>query len=66
MYPAVEAAPDLPYHDLGQDHLLYDLVYNPAETLFLKKGKAQGAAIKNGYDMLIAQAEAGWAIWNEI
>jgi shikimate dehydrogenase len=64
MYPDVETAPELPYNQLGPEHLLYDLVYNPAETLFLQKGKAYGAAIKNGYDMLIAQAEAGWAIWN--
>lgn len=64
MYPAVDQAPDLPYNLLGPAHLLYDLVYNPAETLFLQLGKAQGAAIKNGYDMLIGQAEAGWAIWN--
>lgn len=64
MYPAVDQAPDLPYSLLGPGHLLYDLVYNPEETLFLQRGKAQGAVIKNGYDMLIGQAEAGWAIWN--
>jgi shikimate dehydrogenase len=44
--------------------LLYDLIYNPAETLFLKKGKEQGAIIKNGYDMLLLQAEKSWEIWN--
>lgn len=64
MYPDVETAPELHYPSLGPEHLLYDLVYNPAETLFLKKGKQYGAATKNGYAMLIAQAEAGWAIWN--
>ncbi|MBR4649644.1 MAG: shikimate dehydrogenase, partial [Bacteroidaceae bacterium] len=48
----------------GERHLLYDLVYNPAKTLFLQKGEAQGAAIKNGLEMLHLQAEAGWEIWN--
>jgi shikimate dehydrogenase len=43
---------------------LYDLVYNPQKTLFLQKGEAQGAAIKNGYDMLVLQAEENWRIWN--
>lgn len=65
MYPAVDACPELPYEALGPQHLLYDLVYNPEETLFLQKGKARGAVIKNGYDMLIGQAEAGWRIWHE-
>lgn len=65
MYPAVADCPALPYEALGPQHILYDLVYNPAETLFLEKGKEQGATVKNGYDMLIAQAEAGWAIWQE-
>ena len=65
MYPAVADCPALPYEALGPQHILYDLVYNPAETLFLKKGKEQGATVKNGYDMLIAQAEAGWAIWQK-
>lgn len=65
MYPAVDTCPDLPYGALGPQHILYDLVYNPEETLFLEKGRQQGATVKNGYDMLIAQADAGWAIWNE-
>lgn len=64
MHPKEHSAPDIPYHAVGAGHLLYDLVYSPAETLFLAKGKAQGAAIKNGYEMLILQAEAAWAIWN--
>lgn len=62
--PRVDRCPPIPYDCLGEAHLLYDLVYNPAETLFLRKGKAQGATIKNGYEMLVLQAEASWAIWN--
>lgn len=65
MYPHVNECPELPYEAIGSQHLLYDLVYNPAETLFLTKGKAQGAAIKNGLEMLHLQAERAWEIWNE-
>lgn len=64
MYPEIDKAPDIPYQYLGEEHLLYDLVYNPEETLFLQKGRQQGATIKNGYEMLILQAEAAWHIWN--
>ncbi len=65
MYPNTEAAPDIPYHLLGPSHLLYDLVYNPLETLFLKKGLAAGAkAVHYGLDMLHGQAEKAWEIWN--
>jgi len=64
MAPDTGHCPGIPYAHIGGQHLLYDLIYNPAETLFLEKGKAQGAQIKNGYEMLIAQAEAAWAIWN--
>jgi len=64
MMPDIDAAPPIPYHLLTPKHLLYDLVYNPAESLFLQRGKAQGTATKNGYDMLVAQAEAAWDIWN--
>lgn len=64
MYPATDTAPEIPYEYLTKEHLLYDLVYNPEETLFLQKGKQQGATIKNGYEMLILQAEASWQIWN--
>ena len=46
------------------DHLLYDLIYNPEKTLFLKKGAEHGAATKNGYEMLLLQAEKSWEIWN--
>ncbi|MFN4246467.1 MAG: shikimate dehydrogenase [Flavipsychrobacter sp.] len=64
MYPAINTAPEIPYQFIDSSHLLYDLVYNPEETLFLKKGKQKGATIKNGYEMLILQAEASWQIWN--
>ena len=65
MYPAVDAVPPIPFSSIGPRHLLYDLVYNPGETKFLSLGKAQGAAIKNGYEMLHLQAEAAWDIWNK-
>jgi shikimate dehydrogenase len=65
MYPNVDESPNLPYHLITPKHYLYDLVYNPAETLFLQKGKQQGADIKNGEEMLIIQAEESWRIWNE-
>jgi shikimate dehydrogenase len=64
MYPAVETCPDLPYEAITADHFLYDLVYNPAKTLFLQKGEERGALIKNGEDMLVLQAEENWRIWN--
>src|SRR5690606_38592124 len=64
-FPNVEEAPDIPYEGIGTAHLLYDLVYNPEETTFLKKGKARGADIKNGYEMLILQAKKNWEIWNQ-
>lgn len=63
-FPHVENAPDINYEQLSTDHLLYDLIYNPEETLFLQKGKEKGAVIKNGYEMLILQAEKNWEIWN--
>ena len=64
-FPNVEECPNIAYHLLTDQHLLYDLVYNPAETLFLQKGKAQGAATHNGLAMLQLQAEKAWEIWNE-
>ncbi len=63
-FPNVEECADIPYHMLGSKHLLYDLVYNPAETEFLKRGNAQGASCKNGMEMLHLQAEKSWEIWN--
>lgn len=65
MAPHFNKCPDIPYEALSKQHLLYDLIYNPDETLFLKKGKAQGALTKNGLEMLLLQAEAGWEIWNK-
>jgi shikimate dehydrogenase len=62
--PNIEDCPDIPYELLTPKHLLYDLVYNPAETEFLRRGKEKGAAIKNGLEMLHLQAEKSWEIWN--
>ena len=64
MYPNVEACPDIPYELLTSQHHLYDLIYNPAESKFLEKGKLQGASTQNGQEMLILQAEESWRIWN--
>ena len=63
-YPNVEECPLLPYEAITDQHYLFDLVYNPAQTLFLQKGEDQGAIIQNGYDMLVYQAEEAWRIWN--
>jgi shikimate dehydrogenase len=63
MHPETESFPAIPYEALTQGHLLYDLVYNPEETLFLKKAKAVGARTKNGLEMLHLQAEMSWKVW---
>ena len=63
--PNTEAFPLIPYEYFTENHIAYDLIYNPAETQFLKKAKAQGAQTKNGLDMLIFQAEKAWEIWNK-
>ena len=65
MYPKVDECPDIPYDLLTPEHLLYDLLYNPDETLFMKKGRAQGATVKNGLEMLLLQAFAAWEIWHQ-
>ena len=65
MYPNVDFCPPLPYEALTPRHYLFDLIYNPEQTLFLQKGAAQGAAIANGHEMLVLQAEESWRIWNE-
>ncbi len=65
MHPNIVEAPQIPYHALTPKHYLFDLIYNPEKTLFLQKGEEQGAAIKNGYEMLVLQAEESWRIWNE-
>ena len=63
--PNVDLFPLIPYEFFTEKHIAYDLIYNPAETQFLSKAKAQGAQIKNGLDMLIFQAEKAWKIWNK-
>ena len=63
-YPKVDTFPNIPYEFIGGKHLLFDLVYNPEVTQFLKKGKLRGAAIKNGYEMLLLQAVKSYEIWN--
>ncbi len=65
MYPKVDFCPDIPYNQLTSKHLLYDLLYNPSETLFMKKGIEQGATVKNGLEMLLLQAFVSWEIWNK-
>jgi len=65
MFPNNNKCPDIPYWFITEKHLLYDLIYNPAKTLFLQKGEDKGASIKNGEEMLVLQAEESWKIWNE-
>ncbi len=64
MYPHSDECPAIPYEYLTPNHLLFDVVYNPAETLFLKKGKEKGATVLNGEEMLVGQAIGAWEIWN--
>ena len=64
MSPKTDACPDIPYDAITPRHLLYDLVYNPEETLFLRRGRERGATIKNGLEMLHLQAIASWHFWN--
>ena len=63
-HPNTIEFPKIPYENLNSNHLLFDLIYNPSETKFLKYGKAKGATIKNGLEMLQIQAEESWNIWN--
>jgi len=65
MYPHSDECPKLPYEAMNSRTLLYDLIYNPDETLFMKKGRQQGATVKNGLEMLLLQAFASWEFWNE-
>lgn len=65
MFPKVDQAPAIPYELLTPKHLLFDCVYNPEDTLFMKKGREQGAIVKNGLEMLHLQAVASWRFWNE-
>lgn len=63
-HPHTEEAPDIPYSAITADHLLIDLIYNPEETLFLRRGRQQGARTANGLLMLHSQAQASWQLWN--
>ena len=64
MFPKTNFCPDIPYQYLTPNHILNDLIYNPSETLFMKKGKEYGAVVKNGLEMLLLQAFISWEIWN--
>lgn len=64
MYPNLDARPPIPYDNIGKEHFLFDLTYNPSKTKFLLEGEKRGAMIRNGYEMLIYQAEESWKIWN--
>ena len=63
--PDIEKCPNIPYQHITEKHILYDLIYNPAVSTFLSKGKDKGATIKNGLEMLKLQAEESWRIWND-
>ncbi len=63
-FPEIQEFPPIPYEFLDGHHVLYDLTYNPDVTSFMQKGKSQGCTVKNGYDMLVRQAELSWEIWN--
>lgn len=65
MYPQADQCPNIPYECLTPRHLLYDLLYNPDTTLFMKRGSDQGAVVKNGLEMLLLQAFGSWEIWNQ-
>lgn len=65
MYPRIDQSPNIPYQAITKEHILFDLIYNPKQTEFLGKGKEQGATVKNGFEMLVKQAEYSWKIWNE-
>ena len=62
-YPDIKKCPQLPYELINKENILFDLVYNPSETLFMKKGKEIGCKTLNGYQMLRLQAEKSWEIW---
>jgi len=65
MHPHIDTCPNISYELLTPEHLLYDLLYNPDVTLFMKKGEERGATVKNGLEMLLLQAFAGWEIWQK-
>ena len=64
MYPSDTVMPVLPYEYVGKNHYFFDLVYKPANTLFLQQAEKRGATTQNGFEMLVLQAEASWKIWN--
>lgn len=64
MSPNTETMPPIDFEKLGPEHYVYDLIYNPARTMFLQKAEMRGATIKNGLEMLHVQAEKSWRIWN--
>ncbi len=64
MYPQCDVCPELPYEAMDENNILYDLIYNPDETLFMKRGAQYGAQVKNGLEMLLLQAFASWEFWN--
>ena len=66
MYPKEDTFPDIPYDAVTPGHYFFDLVYKPESTKFLQKGSERGATLKNGYEMLLIQAEANWKIWNDL
>lgn len=63
-FPNTEVYPDIPYQYLNNNHIVYDLIYNPEKTTFLNNAAEKGAVIKNGHEMLVLQAEKAWEIWN--
>ena len=65
MFPKTDQCPDLPYEAMDNHTILYDLIYNPDETLFMNRGKQYGATVKNGLEMLLLQAFASWDFWNK-
>ena len=64
MFPKIDTCPQLPYEALDEHNILYDLIYNPDETLFMRRGAEKGASVKNGLEMLLLQAFASWEFWN--
>lgn len=65
MYPHIDQAPSIPYEAIGSEHLCYDLIYNPEETVFMHRARMQGAMVQNGLEMLLIQALCSWRIWHE-
>ena len=65
MFPNTEVCPDLPYEAMDHHTILYDLIYNPDQTLFMRRGAEYGADVKNGLEMLLLQAFASWEFWND-